>query len=178
MTVSSIDAFWAAIDSAWDAAATALPAAEQSGVSSARSTLSSSTASSEDRLAAVSTLDKVQSAFLSSLRASLDKLSQADLAQWDEQCAQALYAIDTQAIHEVLDGSDDGFLYARGFVVSLGREYYELVKKEPEVYGIEDAECESFCYLAAHLCNEKFGEWPKASVSRESCSNAEGWKGA
>lgn len=174
----SADAFWTSIDDAWTSAAATLPEAERPSVSSARTTLCSATAPSEARLSAVSALDAAQAAFLTSLRAYLDTLPQPALAQWDEHCAQALYALDTQAIHEVLDGSDDGFLYTRGFVVSLGRRYWELVRGQPETYGVEDAECESFCYIAAHLCNEKYGEWPTASVSRESCSNAEGWKDA
>ncbi len=31
-----------------------------------------------------------------------------------------LYNVDRQEIQEVTDGSDDGFLYARGFIVALG----------------------------------------------------------
>lgn len=177
MTISiSAEAFWTSIEDAWAAAAQTLPEADRPSIAAARSTLVSPTASSEDRLAAVSTLDKAERAFLDATRTYLGTLTQGDLGQWDEHCAQALYAIDTAAIHEVLDGSDDGFLYTRGFVVSQGRKYWELVKEDVETYGVDGAENESFCYIAAHFCNDKFGEWPKASVSRESCSNAEGWK--
>lgn len=179
MTISiSAERFWTSIEDAWTAAAQTLPEADQSSISSARSTLISPDAAPEDRLAAVSTLDKAEPAFLEAIRTYLSMLTQGDIAQWDEHCAQALYAIDTAAIHEVLDGSDDGFLYTRGFVVSQGKKYWQLVKEDVETYGIDGAECESFCYIAAHYANEKFGEWPKASVSRESCSNAEGWKDA
>lgn len=179
MTISiTAEQFWTSIDDAWAAAAETLPESERPSVASARATLCSPSASSEDRLAAVSALDKAEPAFLASVREFLSTLSQADLGQWDEHCAQALYAIDTQRIHDVLDGSDDGFLYTRGFVVAQGKKYYELVKSDPETYGVEDAECESFCYIGAHVYNDKFGDWPGASVSRESCSNAEGWKDA
>ncbi|MET8089612.1 hypothetical protein [Micromonospora sp. NPDC005220] len=49
----------------------------------------------------------------------------------DPVVERKLHDIDREDIHEVTDGSDDGFLYARGFIVALGRAYYEAVRTRP-----------------------------------------------
>jgi hypothetical protein len=43
--------------------------------------------------------------------------------------------LDRDDIHDVTDGSDDGFLYARLRIVSRGREYYEAVLANPSKRG-------------------------------------------
>jgi hypothetical protein len=79
-------------------------------------------------------------------------------------------------VQEVTDGSDDGFLYARGFIVALGKAFYDAVVANPEM-AICDAECEEICYLPTHVHEERFGAWPEtgSGISRESCTNRAGW---
>lgn len=174
MTIAiSNRAFWDSIDEAWSAAA--IPADQLASVSAARAALCARSDAEDARYAAAVTVGKGEDAFLAALRTILDTYTQDQLAAWDEHCAQALYALDREDVHEALDGSDDGFLYARGFVLIVGQTYFDLVLKQPDVYGV-DAECESVTYIACHLSDKKFGEWPKASVSRETCSNREGWE--
>ncbi len=83
-----------------------------------------------------------------------------------------LYDIDRADIQAVTGGSDDGFLYARGFIVAVGRDLYDAVASDPQM-AVPDAECEEMYYFYAHLYRERFGEFPEtgSGISRESCSN-------
>jgi uncharacterized protein DUF4240 len=114
-------------------------------------------------------------AFLGHLRALSEDLTAEELTDLDRVLERALYDIDREDIHEVTEGSDDGFLYARGYIVALGREYYEAVRADPQV--ALDAACEEMCYFFAHLHRKRFGDWPRtdSGISRETCSNTAGW---
>lgn len=109
------------------------------------------------------------------LREHLDALPADELLAFDRILEQKLYDIDREDIHERTDGSDDGFLYCRGFIVGVGRAYYEAVRANPD-RAVTDAECEEMCYLSWHMHHEKFGEVPSSGISRESFSNPAGWK--
>ncbi|GAA3462854.1 DUF4240 domain-containing protein [Saccharothrix longispora] len=118
-------------------------------------------------------LDRV----LVALREAAADLSSAELTALDRVVERKLHDIDRRDVHEVTDGSDDGFLYARGFVVALGQEFYEAVARDPRI-AVEDASAESFCYLFAHLHSEKFGDYPEtgSGITRESFANPAGWR--
>jgi len=166
--VLSNNDFWASIEQAWSTV--------DDGGARAR-LLTPSSDDSEDRYALAEELDKHMDAMLAALRDILNTYTSRRLCVWDAYCERALYDIDREDVHAALDGSDDGFLYARGFVVAAGRAYYDLVNKNPAKYGIMDAECEEMCYFGAHVHQDRFGEWtPKSGISRETCSNKEGWK--
>jgi hypothetical protein len=110
------------------------------------------------------------------LRLLLNALPQAELAQCDRWLERKLYDIDRAEIQQYTDGSDDGFLYARGFIVAIGRDYYELVSREPQ-RAVPDMECEAICYLPRGVYEEKFGTLKPSGISRETGSNRNGWKG-
>ncbi|WP_245828544.1 DUF4240 domain-containing protein [Micromonospora avicenniae] len=114
--------------------------------------------------------------FLANLHDLSADLSSPELTDLDRVVERKLYDIDRADIHEVTDGSDDGFLYARGFIVALGEQFHEAVKADPTV-ALLDAECESMCYFFAHLHEERFGSWPEtgSGISRESVNNKAGW---
>jgi len=112
-----------------------------------------------------------------SLRESLEELSADDLLAFDRILERKLYDIDRAEIQKHTDGSDDGFLYARGFIVIAGQDYYDAVNKKPEI-AMMDLECEEMCYISRHIYSENFGEAPKSEISRESGSNKAGWKNA
>jgi hypothetical protein len=122
-------------------------------------------------------LDAWLEKFTERLRAASADLSAAELTDLDRVLERKLYDIDREDIHEFTDGSDDGFLYARGFIVAVGREFYEAVRADP-AKAIMDAECEEMCYFFAHLHNDLFGTYPKtgSTISRESHSNPAGWQ--
>ncbi|GAA1289923.1 DUF4240 domain-containing protein [Saccharothrix xinjiangensis] len=110
------------------------------------------------------------------LRETSAGLPAEELTALDRVVERKLHDIDRRDVHEVTDGSDDGFLYARGFVVALGREFYEAVSRDPRL-AVPDAEAESFCYLFAHAHAHRFGDFPEtgSGISRESFSNPAGW---
>jgi hypothetical protein len=108
------------------------------------------------------------------LQAQLDQLSAEELLLFDRILERKLFDIDRAEIHEYTDGSDDGFLYARGFIVAVGKGYYDAVNAKPAT-AMMDLECEEMCYLPWHLYHDKFGEMPASGISRESCSNKAGW---
>ena len=53
------------------------------------------------------------------LQAALDLLPKDELLQFDRILERKLYDIDRSEIHEYTDGSDDGFLYCRGFGIGI-----------------------------------------------------------
>lgn len=154
--------FWAMIEDGWSAV----------GAEAARAAL----LTEEGKEAAAEELDGRSGQFVSALEAALRRLPADELSAFDAILERAMYDIDRKDVHDVLDGSDDGFLYARGFVVAAGRAYYEAVRADPG-RGVPDAECEAMCYLSAHVHEKLYGSWPTsgAGISRESVSNAAGW---
>ncbi|MGZ3598834.1 MAG: DUF4240 domain-containing protein [Ktedonobacterales bacterium] len=97
------------------------------------------------------------------LKRLLVRLSREDILAFDMRLDDALYHLDRRNIHAITDGSDDGFLYVRLWIVSRGRQYYESVLRDPENaphYADEEAN-EEFMYAAMGAFEEKFGEpWP------------------
>ncbi len=122
-------------------------------------------------------IDASLPAFLDNLRTLGADLSSEELTALDRVMERKLYDVDRADIHAVTDGSDDGFLYCRGHLVALGREFYEAVRANPAL-AVPDGECESICYLFAHLHDKRFGGWPRtgSGISRESFSNTAGWR--
>lgn len=154
--------FWKMIEDAWNAAG---------DHRSERKLLAAGELSEEQAYELQEALDEV----IPSLKIALDKLSQEELLAFDRILEKKLYNIDREEVHEVTDGSDDGFLYARGFIVAMGKGFYEAVNKDPSK-ALTDFECEEMCYLSFHLYTKKFGEMPNVSeISRESGSNQSGW---
>ncbi|VTR97334.1 DUF4240 domain-containing protein [Tuwongella immobilis] len=153
--------FWAIIETGWMAVG---------GKTKTRDKLVAGKLSEERALALEETLDDV----IDAITEELNSLSQEELLAFDRILERKLFDIDRADIHAHTDGSDDGFLYCRGFIVAIGRAYYEAVLADP-AKAICDAECEAMCYLSWHLHEEKFGEVPNSGISRESCSNQAGW---
>ncbi|MFF5108112.1 DUF4240 domain-containing protein [Streptosporangium sp. NPDC000509] len=121
-------------------------------------------------------VDAALKEFLSNLGSLSEGLSADELTDLDRVVEAKLYDIDRADIQAVTDGSDDGFLYARGFIVAMGRDFYAAVAEDPKK-AVLDAECERMCYFFAHLHHERYGTFPDtgSGISRESCSNRAGW---
>lgn len=111
---------------------------------------------------------------IGSIESSLDSLSEDEIRQFDVILERKLYDIDRQDVHEYTDGSDDGFLYCRGFIVAMGQEYYDAVNRDGS-NAMFDWECEAMTYLPHRVYERKFGEMPQTDISRETCSNSDGW---
>jgi hypothetical protein len=153
--------FWSMLEAAWSTVG---------GHVEARNAL----AESRDPEKHAYSLDEALQSFIEALRKQLAELPAEELLTFDRILERKLYDIDRADIHERTDGSDDGFLYCRGFIVALGRRYYEGVRDNPDL-AVVDAECEQMCYISWHLYHERFGEMPLSGISRETCSNFAGW---
>ena len=119
------------------------------------------------------------------LQDALSDLELAELESFEEQLSLALHAIDGEEFAANAGdsgGSDDGFLYARCYVVAKGRAYYNSVLANPKLMAkSEDMWCEALLYPHREIWAEKTGkdasDWTfEASVSYESGSNEELWK--
>ncbi|MEU8813547.1 DUF4240 domain-containing protein [Actinoplanes sp. NPDC048796] len=156
--------FWQLLESAWAACGPDAARARQALLTRA---------TPADDYALLAWLDE----FLAHLRSLSAGFSSAELAALDRVAERLMFRIDREEIHEHTDGSDDGFLYCRGFILAAGRDFYEAVDADP-TKAIVDAECESMPYFFAHLHNERFGDFPDtgSGISRESASNPDGWQ--
>src|SRR5262249_60498634 len=110
--------FWSFIEGAWNVVG---------GYKDERKRLSASQLSDEEAEELVAELDEV----IPALRTRLDRLSADELLTFDRILERKLYDLDRAEVQEATDGSDDGFLYARGFIVAAGQAYYDAVNREP-----------------------------------------------
>ncbi|XVU22477.1 DUF4240 domain-containing protein [Actinoplanes sp. CA-054009] len=165
-TAAEEDRFWALIESAWQRLGPE-PAALR------RALIARDPSDDDFELYA---LDGWLASFLSTLTELSAALSSTDLADLDRVLERKLHDIDRADIHEVTDGSDDGFLYARGYIVALGRDFYQAVQRDPAV-AVLDADCEEMCYFFATLHETRFGTAPDtgSTISRETGANLPGW---
>lgn len=154
--------FWSMIEAAWNSAG---------GKSESRQQLAEGELSVGGAYSLEETLVEE---VVPALREQLDALPADELLAFDRILERKLYDIDRADIHERTDGSDDGFLYCRGFIVGMGRGYYETVSTNPD-RAVVDAACEAMCYLSWHLYHDRFGEMPPSGISRETQSNSAGW---
>ncbi|MBM7809587.1 DUF4240 domain-containing protein [Saccharothrix algeriensis] len=167
MTENDEARFWALLENAWAGVG---PEANEVRAALVKRDLD------EEAFAEAAVLEEHLEAVLAALRRSCAELSGEELTALDRVVERKLHEIDRRDVHEVTDGSDDGFLYARGFIVGLGQEFYEAVARDPRV-AVPDAECEALCYFFAHLHADRFGGFPGtgSGISRETATNAAGW---
>lgn len=113
------------------------------------------------------------------LRRILARCSTEEMNAFDALLDEPLYQLDREDIHEVTDGSDDGFEYVRLWIVSQGHSYFEFVLKDPKHaphYADEEQEHEAFGSAARKAYEEKFGEhMPFRHSKRASGTNPAGW---
>jgi hypothetical protein len=114
-------------------------------------------------------------AFVKALREVLERLSSEELLAFERILERKLYDLDRAEVHHYIGGSNDGFLYQRGFIVAAGRAYYEAVHANPALAVRDLLECEDMCFVAEHMYREKFGEVPESGISKGSCSNEAAW---
>ena len=111
------------------------------------------------------------------LEDKLRELSKDDLVKFNHIMEEKLFRLDREEIHQHTDGSDDGFLYCRGFIVGMGERYYNLVHTTP-AKATTDAEAESIPFVGYRVYKEQFRE----EFLRESVypigsgSNPDGWR--
>lgn len=118
------------------------------------------------------------------IAARLRPFGVAELASFEELLAERLYRLDTRAHCDAggeSSNSDDGFLYARCFVVACGRQSYQRVAADPAAMPKRaDQWLEPLLFVAANVFAELTGreadEWqPDTALSYETGSNLDGW---
>ena len=121
---------------------------------------------------------------LEPLQVALGAMPESALFAFEEALSQRLYAIDGGAFAGNAGesgGSDDGFLYARCYVVAKGWAFYEAVKADTTRMPVSiEHWCEPLLYVHRTAWMARTGKdeslWPfEASVSYESGSNASLW---
>jgi hypothetical protein len=111
------------------------------------------------------------------LEERLHTLSKEELTAFLHILEEKLHHIDREEIHAHTDGSDDGFLYCRGFIVGMGQTYYNTIDQNP-AKATMDAEAESICFTGYEVYKARFKEdFPRNTFhSTESGSNPNGWR--
>ena len=114
----------------------------------------------------------------------LSKRDEREIFDFEEQLAQVLHALDGRVFAEHAGESaesDDGFLYARCFVVASGEQRYCQTLADPSAMPQSlDEWCESLLSVASRAWAQKTGrdegEWAFVpSVSYETGSNTAQW---
>lgn len=154
--------FWQLIEQAWADIATK-PAAKRMKIAQKKGEKEPSELAEELQ----EVLEAEVVPHLETLLADLDAPS---LLAFDRILEQKLHALDRTEIHAYTDGSNDGFLYCRGFIVGMGQTYYEAILQEP-ARATFDLEAEAMCYLSQNLYEAHFGEMPPSGISRETGGN-------
>ena len=119
----------------------------------------------------------LENSLLPNYKQRLYQLGKEDLTAFIHILEERLYNIDRQEIHEYTDGSDDGFLYCRCFILGMGQQYYTMVDEDPSKATM-DIEAERWGFFAYSVYQEKFHEeFERYSIhSIETCSNQQGWE--
>jgi hypothetical protein len=160
------DRFWQMIEDAWTTSAPPL-ARKRPGVSPK--------ATNADAEAVSKALS---SKVVPALAKALGDLTRDELIAFDRILEAKLYDLDRADIQAETDGSDDGFLYARGYIVGTGQAYCRAVLSDPK-RAFTDMEEERIAYLPQDVFEERFDEHiPPSGISRETGSNEAGWKTA
>ena len=111
------------------------------------------------------------------LKQILLTFSKEEIISFHQHLDEAMYQLDREDIHEITDGSEDGFEYARLWIVSQGRRYFEAVLHDPN-FAEEDEENEPFGYAAQEAYEEKWQEpFPHLPNKRATGTNKAGWPG-
>ncbi|MBS0030291.1 DUF4240 domain-containing protein [Chitinophaga sp. 22321] len=120
---------------------------------------------------------EVYGAITNNIRDLLLELNKEELTAFNHLMEEKLFRIDREDIHEYTDGSDDGFLYCRCFIVGMGRGYYEMIEENPSKATC-DAEAEIVGFIGYMVYQELFGEEFERNTIHciETCSNAKGWE--
>ena len=109
----------------------------------------------------------------------LTGLSWEEIIAFDMRLDEAMYQLDRQDIHEITDGSDDGFEFVRLWIISRGREYFESVLRDPDNaphFADNDEENEDFGYAATDAYEEMYPDlMPTYPIKRCTRTNVAGW---
>lgn len=119
---------------------------------------------------------EVYGTITNNIRDILLQLDKKELTGFNHIMEEKLFQIDREDIHAYTDGSDDGFLYCRCFIVGMGKHYYEMISENPSKATC-DAEAEIVGFIGYMVYQELFGvEFERYTTHNiETCSNTSAW---
>jgi hypothetical protein len=131
--------------------------------------------------------DAEPDAQIAALRASLDRLSPSQIADFEKlfrETMRSSYSWDLWGAAYLANGgaSDDGFEYFRCWLISKGRRVFEAVSKDPDRLADllaprekgGDLEFEEFAYVARDVWVDKTGrDWNELPVIAEMAYSSE-----
>ena len=117
--------------------------------------------------------------YVNALIKRLGRRSRADIIEFGEQLAELLYTLDRREFAKNAGdagGSSDSFLYARCYVLSRGRQYFERVLADPTLFP-KDVDFEELLSVCEEAFEESTGESFEhvTHFSYETAANEEGW---
>jgi hypothetical protein len=105
----------------------------------------------------------------------LISLSRAELSSFNYFIEEKLYHINRRDIHRYTDGGDDWFYYSRGFIVGLGKYYYEQVIQNPQCAVFDAAFYEILLNIKS--LKSDFGKTlSDTNYNASTRSNSKGWE--
>ncbi len=140
----TIDAFWELIESAWSEHPALLKKRDKA-------------IADGNRKALVALADDIEDTILDDYQDSLYELERDELTAFIQHLEERLYNIDREAIMDAAGSSEEGFVYARCYIVAMGRRYYGLVEGDPSK-AVPDAEAEGFGFTAYSIYADRFDE--------------------
>ncbi len=153
--------FWAMIERAWK---------KVGGAIKARGRLIEDEFTEEDLVCVLDAMDN----FIPALRGQMYVLSPEELLAFDRILERKLSDLDRPDLYERVDGTDEGFLAVRGFIVASGQACYDAVRANPYL-AVPELECEELPFMVRKLYERQFGKMPRSEISRESRRNPEHW---
>lgn len=155
--------FWGIIENAWEAHPRLLAKRDKA-------------VAADNKEAMLKLADDIEDTILDNYQDQLYDLDKDELVAFIHMLEERLYQIDRADIQAATDGSDDGFLYCRCFIVAMGKSYYELVDRDASKAAM-DAEAEGFGFTAYSVYDDRFDEQFKRNSKHriESGSNQAGW---
>jgi hypothetical protein len=111
------------------------------------------------------------------LEEKLQALEKDDLIRFIHIMEEKLFRLDREEIHAYTDGTEEGFLHCRGFIIGMGEKYYKLIDKKPDK-AARDIEAPSVCFIGYEVYKARFKRDFKRNTvfSTVSGSNPDGWR--
>ncbi|RAJ83475.1 uncharacterized protein DUF4240 [Chitinophaga dinghuensis] len=154
--------FWALIDASWKD----IPGADKMRQTGIRT-------NEPELIFELSELLSVEIA--SCIKTRLLDLEKADLVRFIRILEAKLHQINREEIHFYTDGSDEGFLYCRAFIVGMGEAYFNLIDRHP-AYATCDAEAEIISFIGYAAYSDNFGhEFHRDADNLSALDAAEGY---
>lgn len=91
------------------------------------------------------------------LEQRLLRLDKESLVQFIHIMEAQLRLLDREELRACTSGSDEGFLYARAFIVGMGAAYYQLISAAPSK-ATPDAEAEIIGFIGYAAYRQRFGQ--------------------